>query len=198
MMTGFARALRANGVAADPTRLTTVLDALTHIDALDAEQVYWAGRVCLCAEPDDLPRYDAVFDAWFRGRLPALPGPTTDRVRRRRSSSSARSAATPPGEDEAETDDEVLRTAASDSEVLRSKDVAGLTAAERDEIDRLIALLAPRVGSAANAADEAPRARPGGRATHRARDAARRRRAGHPGPAASHGSSPAAWSCCST
>src|SRR5947209_15559814 len=74
-MTGFARALRANGVAADATRLATALEALHHVDPLDAEQVYWTGRVTLCAEPDDLPRYDAVFDAWFRGRLPAPPGP---------------------------------------------------------------------------------------------------------------------------
>jgi uncharacterized protein with von Willebrand factor type A (vWA) domain len=51
-----------------------------------------------------------------------------------------------PGED-AESDDEVLNTAASDAEVLRHRDVSGLTDAERDEINQLIALLAPRVGS---------------------------------------------------
>ena len=26
--------------------------------------VYWSGRLTLCAEPDDLPRYDAAFAAW--------------------------------------------------------------------------------------------------------------------------------------
>ncbi len=157
-MTGFARALRANGVAADPTRVTTAVEALTHIDPLDAEQVYWTGRVTLCAEPDDLPRYDAVFDAWFRGRLPGLPGPQ------------------PPGRpgqvlqlrplgrggddpaDEGEDEDEQLRTAASDAEVLRHRDVAELSDIERDEINALIALLAPRVGRR-----RTRRHRPGGR-----------------------------------
>lgn len=156
MMTGFARALRANGVAADPTRLATVLDALTQIDTLDAEQVYWAGRVCLCAEPDDLPRYDAVFDAWFRGRLPPMPGPKAQgppaQVLQLRPIGSDTQ-----GED-AETDEDELRTAASESEVLRSRDVAGLSEAERDEINRLIALLAPRVGTR-----RTRRTRPGGR-----------------------------------
>ncbi|HEV7203310.1 MAG TPA: VWA domain-containing protein [Jatrophihabitans sp.] len=145
-MTGFARALRANGIAADATRLTTALDALTHVDPMDAEQVYWAGRVTLCAEPDDLPRYDAVFDAWFRGRVPPLPGPSSQG---------------PPAQvlqlrpiggndgqgDDAEPDDEQLRTAASDTEILRHRDVTGLTELERDEINQLIALLAPKVGS---------------------------------------------------
>jgi hypothetical protein len=145
-MTGFARALRAGGIAADTTRLATAIEALTYIDPIDAEQVYWTGRVTLCGEPDDLPRYDAVFDAWFRGRLPSLPGPA------------------PPGrpgqvlqlrplggsgaDPEAETvdEDEGLRTAASDTEVLRHRDVTELSDVERDEVNRLIALLAPRVG----------------------------------------------------
>ncbi|MDT4929443.1 MAG: uncharacterized protein QOF92_2310 [Pseudonocardiales bacterium] len=145
-MTGFARALRASGIAADTSRLATALDALTHVDTLDAEQVYWAGRVTLCAEPDDLPRYDAVFDAWFRGRIPPLPGPppggSPAQVLQLRPI-----AGDGPGEDDAESDDEVLNTAASDAEVLRHRDVSGLTDAERDEINQLIALLAPRVGS---------------------------------------------------
>jgi uncharacterized protein len=158
-MTGFARALRANGVAADPTRLATAVEALTHVDPLDAEQVYWAGRVTLCAEPDDLPRYDAVFDAWFRGRL---PGPATPRA------STApgrvvqlRPVAGPDATDEPSADegDEHLPTAASDSEILRHRDVTELTDLERDEINALIAVLAPRVG-----ARPTRRHRPGGRA----------------------------------
>lgn len=143
---GFARVLRANGVAADATRLTTALEALTHVDTLDAEQVYWTGRVTLCGEPDDLPVYDAVFDAWFRGRTPPLPGP-------RPAGPPAQVLQLRPiggdgqGEDDADTDDDELRTAASDTEVLRHRDVSTLTDAERDEVHRLIALLAPRMGT---------------------------------------------------
>ena len=146
-MTGFARALRAGGVAADGTRLTTAIEALGLIDPLDAEQVYWAGRVTLCGEPDDLPRYDAVFDAWFRGRLPrpAAPpaGGSPARVLQMRPLSGGQGEQ----QDEADSDDEVLRTAASDTEVLRHRDVTELTDLERDEINELIALLTPRVGA---------------------------------------------------
>jgi uncharacterized protein with von Willebrand factor type A (vWA) domain len=144
-LTGFARALRTAGVAADATRLATSLSALEHVNPLDSEQVYWATRLALCSEPDDLPRFDAVFDAWFRGRRPNLPGPSR--------STSTRTAELRPlsGEDdgtgEEETDDEPLRTAASDAEVLRHCDITALTNAERDEINRMIALLAPRVGT---------------------------------------------------
>lgn len=144
-MTAFARALRANGVAADATRLATALEALTCLDALDAQDVYWAGRLTLCAEPDDLPRYDALFDAWFRGRLPALPGPVPPSkaadVLQMRPLGGTGEAADPQAEDD------VLRTAASGDETLRHRDVPGLSDAERDEINRLIAMLAPRVGS---------------------------------------------------
>ncbi len=156
-MTGFARALRGNGVAADATRLATAIEALTHVDPIDVEQVYWTGRLTLCGEPDDLPRYDSVFDAWFRGRLPPLPGPQpTPRpgeVLQLRPLAGADRDETEAGEVE-----ESLRTAASDTEVLRHRDVTGLSEAERDEINRLIAVLAPRVGLR-----RTRRHRPGGR-----------------------------------
>ncbi len=157
-MTGFARALRANGIAADPTRLATAIDALSHVDALDAEQVYWTGRVTLCGEPDDLPRYDAVFDAWFRGRPPplpppALPGRPGQVVQLRPAGGGSTD------EPDAAEEDDQLRTAASDVEVLRHRDVTALSDAERDEINRLIALLAPRVSRR-----RTRRHRPGGRA----------------------------------
>jgi hypothetical protein len=143
-LTGFARALRAAGVAADRARLTTAITALTELDAGNADDVYWGTRLTLCAEPDDLPRFDALFDMWFRGARPNVPAP-------------ARNAAPPkeltpvsgldtPGEGDETGEDEVLRTAASDVEILRHRDVSELTAEERDEVHRLIALLVPRVG----------------------------------------------------
>jgi uncharacterized protein with von Willebrand factor type A (vWA) domain len=156
-MTGFARALRANGVAADATRLATAIEALVHVDPVDAEQVYWTGRVTLCGEPDDLPRYEAVFDAWFRGRLAALPGPQPP-ARPGRVLQLRPLAADPPDGTGGDAPDDPLRTAASDTEVLRHRDVTGLSDVERDEINRLIALLAPRVGLR-----RTRRRRPGGR-----------------------------------
>jgi uncharacterized protein with von Willebrand factor type A (vWA) domain len=141
-MTGFARALRDAGVAADRTRLTTSLAALAHVDAVDVEQVYWATRLALCSEPDDLSRFDALFDEWFRRRGP-LPGPTqlTPTARNAKLRPLAREAG------DREPDDDPLATAATDSEILRHHDITELSADERDEVNRLIALLAPRVGT---------------------------------------------------
>ncbi len=158
-MTGFARALRASGVAADATRLANALNALTHVDALDARQVYWAGRVSLCAEPDDLPRYDALFDTWFRGR--ALPPTERPASGRPGAVLELRALGRQPGaEPEPDSDDEeeALRTAATGAESLRHRDLAALTDAERDEVHRLIALLRPRLGRR-----RTRRTRPGGR-----------------------------------
>lgn len=146
-LTGFARALRAAGVNADRTRLTTALAALDQVDAGRADDAYWAARLALCSEPDDLPRFDALFDMWFRGARPASPAPA--RVTQQRELSPVATlqrndAAQQTGD---ESEDDVLRTAASDVEILRHRDLALLTGEEREEVHRLIALLAPRVGT---------------------------------------------------
>ncbi len=71
-MVGFARTLRAAG-AADPERVQAMLAALDHLDVLDPNDVYWAGRLTMCADPDDLARYDRCFAAYFSGAT-ARPG----------------------------------------------------------------------------------------------------------------------------
>ena len=154
-MTGFADALRAVGVAADRARLTTSLMVLSELDPGNADQLYWGSRLALCSEPDDLPKFDAIFDLWFRGARTARPGtppPPQRRTQQLHAVGGANSTRANAGEDE------VLRTAASEAEVLRRRDVGGLSAAERDEVNRLIALLAPRVGRRRTL-----RRRPGGR-----------------------------------
>jgi hypothetical protein len=139
-MTGFAHALRDAGVAADRVRLTTSLTALAHIDSTNPLEVYWATRLALCSEPDDLPRFDALFDLWFREREPALPRPPQlagrDLVPRGSS----------PKDVDMATGDDALAVAATTAEVLRHRDIATLDSLERDEINRMIALLAPRMG----------------------------------------------------
>lgn len=141
-MTGFAHALRDAGVAADRGRLTTSLQALALVDVMDAEAVYWSARLTLCSEPDDLPHFDALFDLWFRGRIPALPGPTPPAGPE---SVILRPIATAEGDGADVDDEQSLATAATDAEVLRHRDVAALSDLERDEINRMIALLTPRM-----------------------------------------------------
>ncbi|MWA01307.1 VWA domain-containing protein [Actinomadura sp. LD22] len=136
-MVGFARTLRAAGGTADPERVQALLAALDHLDVLDPSEVYWAGRLTLCADPDDLARYDRCFAAYFSG---ATAGP----VRRPPPVVVRRVTVAEPdggaGGDE-EEDGEVSAATASAVEVLRDRDVARLTAAERAEVARLIAVL---------------------------------------------------------
>ena len=145
-LTGFARALRAAGVNADRSRLTTALAALDQVDLGRADDVYWATRVSLCSEPDDLPRFDALFDMWFRGVRPAMPTATREVAPKQDLSPVATLDRNDQSDQPVDDEDDVLRTAASEAEILRHRDLGELTGAERDEIHRLIALLAPRVG----------------------------------------------------
>lgn len=145
-LTGFARALRSAGVNADRFRLTTALAALDQIDLGRADDVYWATRVAFCSEPDDLPRFDAVFDMWFRGTRPTRPATARTAMPRQDLRPVARLDRADPPEQQSDDAEETLRTAASDAEILRHRDLAELSGAERDEVHQLIALLGPRVG----------------------------------------------------
>ena len=46
---GFTRVLRGAGLQCGPDRVQAFLRATAHVD------LYWAGRLTLCADPDDLP-----------------------------------------------------------------------------------------------------------------------------------------------
>jgi uncharacterized protein with von Willebrand factor type A (vWA) domain len=133
-LTGFARTLRAAGVGADPERVQAMIGAVGHLNVLDPDDVYWAGRLTLCADPADLPRYDRCFAAYFSGatasvRRTAPPAVTV-----------VRHTATPGTAGEDQPGDVSVATA-SEIETLRSRDVARLSAAERAEVHRLLGLL---------------------------------------------------------
>ncbi|MFC6882979.1 vWA domain-containing protein [Actinomadura yumaensis] len=135
---GFARTLRAAGGPADPERVQAMLAALDHLDVLDPVHVYWAGRLTLCADPGDLPRYDRCFAAYFSGAT-ARPGrrPPPAVVVHRTAVPGAR----PPDPDGDREARERAVATASDAEVLRHRDVDGLGPGGRAEVQRLIALL---------------------------------------------------------
>jgi uncharacterized protein len=149
-LTRFAVALRAAGVHADTSRVVTSVAALAELDPADIEQVYWATRLTMCAEPDDLERFDAEFDSFFRGRTRTVERSTVEVVRMAASTSE-------PGEGADDGDAQVLRTAASAAEVLRSHDIGAMAVEERIEIEKMISLLTPRL-----AKRRTLRMRPGG------------------------------------
>jgi uncharacterized protein with von Willebrand factor type A (vWA) domain len=137
-LVGFAAALRVAGLPCDAQRVQAYLGAVGEVDVADPNQLYWAGRLTLCAEPDDLPRYDDAFAAWFTG---------ADRAKRRTTLQRPREVTMAAltdvdggnGADEQRPDE--LKVAASDTEILRHRDIAQLTALEREHLRELMATL---------------------------------------------------------
>jgi uncharacterized protein with von Willebrand factor type A (vWA) domain len=141
VLLGFATALRASGVPVTQDRAQTFLAATAVVGLDDRRATYAAGRATLCSSPDDLVRYDQVFEAYFNGRdglprsRPATP-------------SNATYPSLPLSEggagDAAEDADDVVRAMATDTEVLRHRDLASLTPAERHRLAGMFATLHPR------------------------------------------------------
>lgn len=141
---GFARALRAAGVDASAERVHAFLSAVDVLRPGIRADVYWAGRLTLCGDRDDLERYERVFAACFGGggpvaepRAAPAPAPRLRLVVRHpeadRHTPEAGDLAAPPA-----------ASLASSAEVLRGRDIAGLDAAEREQVRRLLAAFALR------------------------------------------------------
>ncbi|WP_253888820.1 vWA domain-containing protein [Actinokineospora diospyrosa] len=137
-LVGFAVALRAAGVACGPERVRGYLAAVDLLDLADVTQVYWAGRLTLCSEPDDLPRYDSAFHAWFTGDTPRAIRPTRDPRPKRGHIAALVAGSSADGESAVQID-----PLASSAEVLRHRDISDLTAAERAHLREMIDLLRP-------------------------------------------------------
>ncbi|MBO9520459.1 MAG: VWA domain-containing protein [Nocardioidaceae bacterium] len=132
ILLGFTRALRAAGVPLSHDRSATYLAAVAALDAGDPAAVRTAGRATLCGSREDQARHDAVFAAWFGGSSP------------RDSQPAAASVTSAPLSGEGEGGSEDLAVAASEVEVLRERDVATMTEAERARLDGLLRTLRPR------------------------------------------------------
>ena len=151
-----------------------MLAALGALDVLDPTDVYWAGRLTLCGGPDDLDRYDAAFAAYFAGEAPRPARRDGPAEQPQLATTAPLEPGTGEGDDEPDTPD--LATQASADEVLRHRDVAEMTLAEREHLRRLFALLRPADPDAAGPAAAAQPARRGPPGPHGAAGAARRRR----------------------
>ncbi|HVU73607.1 MAG TPA: VWA domain-containing protein [Mycobacteriales bacterium] len=136
---GFARTLRAAGVDASPARVHTFVRALDVLDVTKRRDLYWAGRQTLCGSAEDIARYDAVFAEHFSGATAAAPGAPSARLR-------PISASLTGGADDDAADYPLALPwdAATRREVLRHRDIAELTPADRELLARLLAGLAFR------------------------------------------------------
>ncbi len=143
ILIAFATAVRAAGVPVTMDRTRTFLAAAAQLGVGDRRSTYVAGRATLCSGPDDLDRYDKLFHSWFDAQEP-LPR-TVERER-----DPVRSLA--PGSDDddllgqgdAEEPEDLLRVAASDTELLRHRDVAEMSPAEKALMARMFDALRPR------------------------------------------------------
>jgi uncharacterized protein with von Willebrand factor type A (vWA) domain len=138
---GLARTLRAAGVDASPERVHAFVTALSTLGAHDRGEVYWAGRVTLCAGPDDVERYDRVFAAFFAGE--AATGRAVVRRRVRLGPQALGEVVGDTGEDDTPTvDGQAVTRHASREELLRHRDVSDLDERERADLHRLLAAFA--------------------------------------------------------
>jgi uncharacterized protein with von Willebrand factor type A (vWA) domain len=139
LLLGFARALRAAGVPVTQDRTRTYLEATALVGLDDQRATYWAGRATLCSGPDDLDRYDQVFTAWFTDADHPVSRPAQD-------PGTVVHAALDDadGEGGEPADEDVLNAMASESEVLRHRDIADLPAHEKARLAAMFATLEPR------------------------------------------------------
>ncbi len=140
----FASRLREHGVRADLHRVDTLFAALGVYDDPGLHDLHAAGRLTLCANRDELEKYDRLFATHFFAPIieqaepdepppppPLRPG--SARLQKRGVT------------DEPEEDMQI--GAASDLETLRHRNVTGLTDDEREQIFALIARLSARVAT---------------------------------------------------
>lgn len=140
-LVGFTATLRHAGLAVSTDRVAAFLTALDQLDLASRSQTYWAGRLTLCADPDDVGRYDMAFRAWFEAGDERTRG--NQNLRKPPPSRLASLGADTAGGEEGDETPR-LKVSASASEILRHRDLAELSPAEREHLRALLALL--RVG----------------------------------------------------
>ncbi len=140
ILLAFTRAVRAGGVPVTQDRAQDFLAAAARLGVEDPAAVRIAGRATLCTGPDDLMRFDQVFEAFFDDRhgLPQL------RPAARREETTTQLPLDDSAGSETHEADEVVRAAVSTAEVLRHRDVASLDAAEKQRLAALFGALRPR------------------------------------------------------
>lgn len=146
VLLGFARALRAAGAAVSSERVHAFLRAVDALRPGMRADVYWAGRLTLCGDLDDLERYERVFGAYFGAAAGQPPRGSVRTAAPPQLRPLVRQA--PAGRREDDTDERrhgpPVASLASSAEVLRHRDFAGLDAAERAQVRRLLAAFALR------------------------------------------------------
>ncbi|MGH3434030.1 MAG: hypothetical protein ACRDQB_14465, partial [Thermocrispum sp.] len=125
-LVGFTRALAGAGVPVGLDRVTAYLSAVGEVDLAREGRLYWAGRLTLCGDPDEIARYEQVYRQWFLDEQPEQPSAVQQRQPTIASLTPA-----PTGADDVTAQADPHRVGASEAEVLRQRDLGELTTAER-------------------------------------------------------------------
>lgn len=137
MLIGFGRVLRQAGVSVTADRNRAFLTATTTLGSAEPSAVYWAGRATLCSSPTDLLVFDRAFEAWFGAKRTTRSSSTTP-------PRTVRQAAFDQGPTGGVAGEELAVASASEVEVLRRRDIAGLDASDRARMRRLFDTLLVR------------------------------------------------------
>jgi uncharacterized protein with von Willebrand factor type A (vWA) domain len=131
-LTLLAATMRAAGVRVGVGELLSAHRALSAVDPVDREAAYFALRATLCSRHEDLEPFDAAFAEWFLPAPPPEPEAPAglDEVAKLALPRAALPG-TMAGAPEADPEADVLPSAWSDLELLRDKDFADYTDAER-------------------------------------------------------------------
>ena len=139
VLVGFARELRAAGIAVGTGDVLTYCAAMAPLDPSDLVDLYWAGRTTLISTRDDIAGYDEVFRRYFLAEgAPAaslLLLPAT-------AAAEAEAALVMPGTEPGPEEDEekpVLGWMASDVDALKHRSFAACTPAELAALRRIMA-----------------------------------------------------------
>lgn len=143
---GFARVLRAAGLAVSTDSTVLFADALSVVGGTQGEHVYWAARATLCRRPEDVERFDACFAAWFGSAFMQSASMAELSNAAMSELTFGNDSPTDPGTD-GRTDDEDAREVPlvtvrfSRAEVLRQRDFATYSTAEHEAARRALAEL---------------------------------------------------------
>ena len=134
--TGFVHQLRVAGLLVPVGSAITFVSALAVVGVETRASVYWAGRATLVRNPEDIPVYDGVFNAYWRGQAQVLEQrPEIEHVTLAVDDEDA----LPDADDETTEDGPTLVMRYSPQEILKDRDFALYTDAELREAQDLMA-----------------------------------------------------------
>jgi uncharacterized protein with von Willebrand factor type A (vWA) domain len=145
-LVGFGRYVRGQGLNVGTGRVLSFCRAASLLDPFDPEDLRVAARTTLVSRREDFDILDSAFDRYFRSGVVTEPAagtggtdpPVTEGPGPDREGSVAASWSTSGlGDDEPEGET-AIRIVAGEAEVVRTKDFADLTEAERRLVSRLI------------------------------------------------------------